>query len=270
MSSSSRKGIAILGLTILAAGGVFGDSVAITPSGDTDISATAPDNNNGGSSSFTSGANGRLEISRGLIRFDLTGQIPDNALIQSVSLTLVCTMIPAMGPVDSIFDLHRLLVDWGEGSGFNPDNDFGSPAQPGDATWNDRLYPSTSWSVAGAAAPGDFLSTVSSSVLVQNVGIYVFPSSTAMVEDVKAWLADPASNFGWIVISESENVIRSHRNFGSRENTTVGNRPSPRIETKVVVTNEETLTEFFRSRERVFSNEQIREICSHLDRSARS
>ncbi len=44
----------------------------------------------------------------------------------------------------------------------------------------------------------------------------------------------------------------------------------PKTETKIVVTNEETLTEFFRSRERVLSNEQIREICSHLDRSARS
>jgi hypothetical protein len=226
----------ILLLASLAAGGAFGDSVMLMSSGDTDISESPPDNNNGGSTSFTSGANGRLERSRGLIRFDLAGQIPDNASIQAVSLTLVCTQVPGMAPADSLFDLHRLLVDWGEGSGFNPDNDFGRPALAGEATWNHRFYPATSWSIAGAAAPGDFSSAVSSSVLVQNVGAYIFPTSAAMVSDVKAWLANPAANFGWIVMSESENVIRTHRNFGSRENTTPGNQPILTVQYVIPVT----------------------------------
>ena len=226
----------ILLVASLAASGAFGDSVMLMSSGDTDISESPPDNNNGGSTSFTSGANGRLERSRGLIRFDLAGQIPDNASIQAVSLTLVCTQIPGMGPADSTFDLHRLLVDWGEGSGFNPDNDFGRPALPGEATWNNRFHPSTPWSVVGAAAPGDFSSTVSSFVFVQDVGAYVFPTSDAMVADVKTWLASPSANFGWIVISESENVIRSHRNFGSRENTTAGNQPILTVQYVIPVT----------------------------------
>ena len=236
MIVSLIRKLPVLALASLAAGGAFGSSITVMSSGDTDISESAPDNNNGGSNSFTSGANGQVERSRGLIRFDLTGQIPDNASIQAVSLTLVCTQVPGMGPADSTFDLHRLLVDWGEGSGFNPDNDFGSPALPGEATWNNRFHPSTSWSVAGAGAPADFSSTVSSSVFVQGVGAYVFPTSAAMVADVKAWLASPASNFGWIVISESENVIRSHRNFASRENTTAGNQPILTVQYVIPVT----------------------------------
>ena len=45
---------------------------------------------------------------------------------------------------------------------------------------------------------------------------------------------------------------------------------SPKSETTVFLLNEDSIPEFFRSRERVLTNEQIRDICSHLDRSARS
>ena len=188
MIVSLMRKLPVLVLASLAAGGAFGSSIALMSTGDTDISESPADNNNGGSTTFTSGANGRVERSRGLIRFDLTDQIPGNASIQAVSLTLVCTQVPGMGPADSTFDLHRLLVDWGEGTGFNPDNDFGRPALSGEATWNNRFHPSSPWSVPGAAAPGDFSSAVSSSVFVQGVGAYAFPTSAAMVAAVQAWV----------------------------------------------------------------------------------
>jgi len=44
----------------------------------------------------------------------------------------------------------------------------------------------------------------------------------------------------------------------------------PKVQTKVVILNEETIAEFFRTRPRTLTHAQIREICSHLDRSARS
>jgi hypothetical protein len=44
----------------------------------------------------------------------------------------------------------------------------------------------------------------------------------------------------------------------------------PKIETSVVVLNEETVSEFFKTRPEKLSTTEIREICSHLDRSARS
>jgi hypothetical protein len=44
----------------------------------------------------------------------------------------------------------------------------------------------------------------------------------------------------------------------------------PKVETSVVVLNEETVAEFFKTRPEKLSTAEIREICSHLDRSARS
>jgi hypothetical protein len=44
----------------------------------------------------------------------------------------------------------------------------------------------------------------------------------------------------------------------------------PKSESGVVVHNDGTIEEFFSSRERVLTNTQVSEICSHLDRSARS
>lgn len=43
----------------------------------------------------------------------------------------------------------------------------------------------------------------------------------------------------------------------------------PKSESGVAVLNDDTIEEFFKSRRRALSNEQIRDICSHLDRNAR-
>jgi Nuclease-related domain len=45
---------------------------------------------------------------------------------------------------------------------------------------------------------------------------------------------------------------------------------APKSESGVVVLDDETIEEFFSTRQRVLTNAQITEICSHLDRSARS
>jgi hypothetical protein len=211
----SVRRFSLLLLASLIASNTFGDSVTLIPSGDTTIDEAAPDNNFGGSADFSSGTNGFLTRSRGLVRFNLTGQIPSNVSIQSVTLTLIVVHVPASSPADSTFDLHRLLVDWGEGTG----SSSGTPAVTGDATWNHRFHPSTSWSAAGAAAPGDFSSTVSASAFVQGLGSYTFGSTSNMVSDVRQWLANPATNFGWILITESEATSRTMRRFGSREST---------------------------------------------------
>ena len=44
----------------------------------------------------------------------------------------------------------------------------------------------------------------------------------------------------------------------------------PKSETTVIVLNEETISEFFKTRDEKLSHGQVRELCSHLDRSARS
>jgi len=44
----------------------------------------------------------------------------------------------------------------------------------------------------------------------------------------------------------------------------------PKVETSVVVLNQETIAEFFKTRPEKLNPSEIRDICSHLDRSARS
>ena len=44
----------------------------------------------------------------------------------------------------------------------------------------------------------------------------------------------------------------------------------PKVETSVVILNEETIAEFFKTRPEKLNTSEIRDICSHLDRSARS
>jgi hypothetical protein len=44
----------------------------------------------------------------------------------------------------------------------------------------------------------------------------------------------------------------------------------PKSETDVVILNDKTVSDFFKSRREILTTSEIREICSHLDRSARS
>jgi hypothetical protein len=215
MMLRSLKRFALLLLASLVASNIFGTSVTLTPSGDTtlDQAGNGGNDNFGGGTDVHSGTNGNLTHSHGVLRFNLAGQIPSNAAIQSVTLTLIVTGVPGSSPHDSTFDLHRLLVDWGEGAG----DRFGRAALNGEATWNNRFHPSTGWSAPGATAPGDYLSAVSSSKFVQGLGSYTFSSTPDMISDVSQWLANPGMNHGWIVISEDEISSRTMRRFGARE-----------------------------------------------------
>jgi hypothetical protein len=218
------KRLLLLLWSVFVAAGAFADSVTLTSTADTAIAEKWPDNNAGGNSQFATGTNLAGQRSRGLVKFNLAGQIPSNASIQSVSLTMTVVEEP-ISPADSTFDLHRVLVAWGEGTGTSTTGDAGRLAVTGEATWNDRLYPSTTWSSAGAAAPVDFSSTVSASKFIQGLATYTFNSTPGLVADVQQWLTDPSSNFGWIVISESEATDGTHRAFASRESS-ANNKPT--------------------------------------------
>src|SRR5206468_1345515 len=117
----------------------------------------------------------------------------------------------------STFDLRRLLGDWGEGAGTN---NGGTAANPGEATWNARFYPSSLWTVPGGSISNDFSEAVSASLLLPDVGTYTFNSTSNLVSDVQKWLQNPATNFGWILMSESEDVAFTIRRIGTRESIT--------------------------------------------------
>ena len=191
------------------------DSVTLPPSADTSLFENEPDNNLGASLSLVSGANTSGFRIRELMRFDFTGQIPTNAIVQSVTLVVYVVTVPGNGGgTASVFDLHRLLVDWNEGIGTG---NMGSPANTNETTWNDRFYPDIGWTVPGGGISNDFSATVSASLLWDGIGTYTYNSTPNLVADVQQWVSNPATNFGWMFISESENVMQTARRLGSRE-----------------------------------------------------
>jgi hypothetical protein len=65
---------------------------------------------------------------------------------------------------------------------------------------------------------------------VSGDGTYEFESGTSTVRDVQDWNSNPGTNFGWILITQSEEIARSARRFATREHTLLVNRPTLIIE----------------------------------------
>lgn len=203
---------------------ITAESVRLHPMADTTLFETTPTNNLGWVLSFAAGTTARLKRSRALIRFDLGGAIPSNAVVTDAMLTLSVVRAPASGGgVDSMFGLHRFLRTWIEGNKTTEAN--GAPATAGEPTWLANAHPSTSWSQPGAAAPGDYVLEASAEKLVGGLGSYEFNGLTS---DVQFWRANPSMNFGWILISQDEVTQATARRFGAREET--NSPPELRIE----------------------------------------
>lgn len=185
---------------------------------DTSLYDQNPDFNLGGTS-LVSGTTRRAAISRALFRFDLSS-LPAGAVVTDVQVTLHVTRTPDPNqgvPVTSDFSLHRLLAGWGEGVG---NGLTGSTANTGDATWNERFYETVAWGTGGGLEGEDYATARSAITEVSGVGEYTWGSNSQLVDDVKAWQSDPASNFGFILISEDEGSDSSARRFASIEDST--------------------------------------------------
>src|SRR5438034_1216933 len=90
----------------------------LSPVADTTLLRINPNNNLGGEPTLVSGGTADALTNRALLKFDIAGAVPDNATIQSLTLTLTVVKVnPNQPPPPSPFRLHRLLRDWGEGTG---------------------------------------------------------------------------------------------------------------------------------------------------------
>ncbi len=212
--------VAVLGYLSLLTVVLFGTiveaaSITLTPVADTTLQESYPTNNFGDGTTIQAGERRYGGRTRALLRFDLSSNVPPNAIITAATVTLTVVATPS-GAVNSIFDLNRLLALWGEGSG--PDH-RGTNGQPGEATWINRLGPGTPWAIPG----GDIVATASATRAITNNGVYTFNTTTALVSNVQNWLTNPASNFGWLLRSESESSPTTIRRFGAR--TDVVNSP---------------------------------------------
>ena len=159
---------------------------------------------------FFAGETGMNELRRGVLAFDIAGNVPSGSTITAVSLSVNMSRTPTNTAY--AVELHKLLADWGEGTSVAPGEEGdGAPATPNDATWRHRFFDTTFWSTQG----GDFSATVSASQMVGQVGQYTW-SSAQMVADVQAWLDNPAGNFGWLVLGD-ETAIATAKRFDTRE-----------------------------------------------------
>ena len=173
----------------------------------------------------TTGGRSGFVLRRALVAFDIAANIPAGAQILSVQLVLnMNKTIVGAKPVS----VHRVLANWGEGTSLavGLGGGGGGPATTGDATWLHRFFDTELWTTPG----GDFASTASAQIQVTSFGFNTWGSTTAMRADVQAWLDQPASNFGWILIGEELNNTPSAKRFASRQNSVAANRPHVVVE----------------------------------------
>src|SRR5439155_8318452 len=159
---------------------------------------------------FFAGETGMGELRRGVLAFDIAGNIPAGSTILGVTLSL--NMSRTSSDTARNVELHSLLADWGEGtSQASGDEGMGAPATPNDATWRHRFFDTIFWTTQG----GDFSPTVSASQSVGGIGQYTW-SSAQMIADVQSWVNDPASSFGWLVLGD-ESTGATAKRFDTRE-----------------------------------------------------
>jgi hypothetical protein len=157
------------------------------------------------------GVTRRGAIRRALIAFDIGGAIPAGATVQDVSLHMMLSQTTAL---DEPVTLYRVETAWNEGTA---DADFnegkGGPAGAGDPTWLGTGIGDAQWTAAG----GDFASAESSTTSVGNKGLPYDWTSPGMIADAQAWLDDPASNNGWVLLG-NEDGTRTAKRFDSNDN----------------------------------------------------
>jgi hypothetical protein len=204
------------------------DIININPSKDNTLYEFVPadgDRSNALGFHFFTGETAMGEFRRGVLAFDIAGNIPAGSAILSVTLSLNMSMTPSATPRTT--ELHKLLADWGEGtSQASGGEGEGAPATTNDATWRHRFFDTIFWTTEG----GDFSVIVSANQSVGDVGMYTW-SSSQMVADVQSWLNNPDANFGWLVLGD-ESEIATAKRFDTRESAsppvlTIQFRPAP-------------------------------------------
>jgi hypothetical protein len=212
--------VAMIACGLLASPRVAADTLTLQPIADTTLFSIAPDNNLGGAGFFNAGTAGNGYLNRALLRFDLT-IIPSGSQIIGVSLTMDVIREPASDRQNSLFSLRRVFVPWGEGTQVPAEPNspgLGALAVTGEATWNQRFVGGAPWTIPGGRAGTDFSAVLSSTAFVYGVGDPVeFESTPELIADLQNWADNPGANFGWLMMTESEDVRRTARGFASRE-----------------------------------------------------
>jgi hypothetical protein len=159
---------------------------------------------------------------RSLLQFDFS-TLPAGATLTAVSLRLNLSSVTT---ADTPLGLHRATSRWSEGTSDPAGNESaGIAATAGDVTWQFASHPTTAWTTPG----GDSLPSASATLTVGSTAGFYTWSDPALVTDVLAWAADPATNFGWI-LRDPESTPQTAKRFASSEHADPSLRPLLTIE----------------------------------------
>jgi hypothetical protein len=210
--------VGLLSLPVLVAGVASADVVTLNPVADNTLyyNETGDLSNGSGTAMFVgmTRQSGGIGGRRALVRYDVASAVPAGATITRVEMTL--TMSRGVGGNLNI-GMYRLTNSWGESTSRAGDSSGGSGdlSQPGDATWVSRFHSWTNpilWNTPG----GDFVSTASATLGVGTTPGRFTWGSSRLASDVQGFLADPASNFGWILYAPNAGAGNAKR-FMTRE-----------------------------------------------------
>jgi hypothetical protein len=207
--------VALLGITPFASLPGRAATATLFSVADTSLFQPSPDNNLGGLDYLTAGVTAGDARTRALVRFDVAGGVPPGSTITSATLTF--NVIVAHG-FEQTFELHRMRVGWTEGTGaaFSGMGNVGSPANPGEPTWNSRAHGSSPWGVAGGESAVDFIAAASASATMAATTLTF--ASAGTTADAQLWLDSPGTNFGWLIrLGGDEDIPTTASRLGSRE-----------------------------------------------------
>jgi len=198
--------------------GVMADILVLQPARDTSIFADNFGHASGAGDLFV-GATAGGQARRALLEFDLSSIAP-GLIVTEAALTMSITRTSFSSP-NSATALHRVDADWGEDASNAGGSGGGDSARTGDATWTLRFFgdSGTGWTQPG----GDFAVTPSAEVTLGGIDRYTW-TGPGLVADLNSWIANPASNHGWIVIGD-EAESGTARRIPSREAVSVIQRP---------------------------------------------
>ncbi len=195
--------------------------IEFEPFKDNSLYAESPNSNGVGNWLFSGITNQPTEGNprRALLAFDVQSLVPSDAIITDVSLQLNSDK-KRDGSGPTVFDLHRLEADWGEGnSNAAGDEGVGIAATTGDATWDYAFFDTVAWTSPG----GDFSAIPSATTTIGEIGVYSW-SAPRLVDDVQSWIDGALSNYGWILLT-ADTTMGNARRFKSRESALTEDRP---------------------------------------------
>ena len=160
------------------------------------------------------------DLRRTLIRFNLSTEIPSDATIDSVFLSL--SMNKTQNAAQDL-RIYPVLGAWEEGSSDASANEGkGTSATEGDPTWTYRVYPDTLWNNEG----GDIGEEILFEGSIQGSGSYSLKGTDDFITLFDQWRKGDMPNYGVMLIGNEDSQNRSSKRFASSQFSGSANRPS--------------------------------------------